>query len=158
MIYDATSAVEAIFDLGKSAIERIWPDPIQRAKELRKLEKIKVDGDIEKLRAHVQLMLGQMEINKVEAAHKSVFVAGWRPLIGWVGGFSLAYSGIIHPLLIWLWTVNQAFGNIPADIAAPPFIESTTLGTIVTGMLGVGAMRSHDKRHGVQTDRIRSKP
>ena len=154
---DPAAAIESIFDLGKSAIERIWPDPIQRAKELRKLEEIKISGDTEKLKLHVQLMLGQMSVNKAEASHKSIFVAGWRPWIGWVGGFSLAYSGIIHPLMIWAWTILQVTGKIPADISPPPFIESATLGTIVTGMLGVGVMRSHDKKHGVQTDRIISK-
>ena len=151
MSFDPLSAA---FDLGKSAIERIWPDPIRRAEELRKLEELRQEGDLANLNAHVQLMLGQLEVNKAEAQHKSIFVAGWRPWIGWVGGFSLAYAGLVHPLLTWLWYLLVGFGYVPADITPPPMVETGTLGTIVTGMLGIGAMRSHDKRHKVQTDNI----
>lgn len=142
--------LDALFNLGKSAIERIWPDPIKRAEELRKLEEMKQSGDLAKMKMHVDLMLAQVSINLQEAKHKSIFVAGWRPWIGWVGGFSLAYAGILHPLLSWFWTLLQALNYIPADIKAPPFVETGMLGTIVTGMLGIGAMRSHDKKHNIQ--------
>jgi len=151
MSFDPLSAA---FDLGKSAIERIWPDPIRRAEELRKLEELKQQGDLAELNAHVQLMLGQLEVNKEEAKSNSLFVAGWRPFIGWVGGFSLAYAGIIHPILMWAWAILEARGIIPNGMSHPPIIETGILGTVVTGMLGIGAMRSHDKRYKVQTDSI----
>ena len=141
--------ISAAFDLGKTAIEKIWPDANKRAEELRKLEELKQAGDLAQLNAHVQLLQGQININVEEAKHKSVFVAGWRPFIGWVGGFSLAYAGFVYPLLTWVWAATGAAGE------PPPFVESGTLTAIVTGMLGIGGMRSYDKLKGNQTDRIK---
>ena len=140
--------VSAIFDLGKSAIERIWPDPIRRAEEFRKLEELRAEGDAQALNAHVQLMLAQIKVNEESAKSKSVFVAGARPAVIWVGCFALAWSGVFHPLLTWVW----AFSGIAGD--PPPLLESATLGTIVTGLLGVATMRSYDKKQGTQTDKI----
>ena len=147
--------LSAIFDLGKSAIERIWPDPIRRAEEVRKLEELRQQGDLAQLNAHVQLMLGQLKVNAAEAQHKSVFVAGWRPFIGWVGGGAMAWQFIFYPVLLWIWSLSQVKGWIPNDILPPPVLETGALFSIVTGMLGIGAMRSIDKRSGVQTDSIK---
>jgi hypothetical protein len=151
MSFDPLSAA---FDLGKSAIERIWPDPIRRAEELRKLEELRQRGDLAELDAHVKLMLGQLEINKAEATHKSILVAGWRPYIGWVGGGAMTYQFILYPVLLWVWAILEVKGVIPNGIKPPPVMDTGALFTIVTGMLGMGVMRSHDKRHGVQTDRL----
>lgn len=145
MAFDPLSAA---FELGTTVINKIWPDPVKQAEEQRKLAELYQKGDLAELDAHVKLMLAQMEINKAEASHKSVFVAGARPFIIWAGGFSMVWSGIIHPLLTWVW----AFAGI--DGTPPPLIESAALGTIVTGLLGVGGMRSYDKSKGVQTDKI----
>jgi hypothetical protein len=147
--------LSALFDLGKSAIDKIWPDPIKRAEELRKLEEMKQSGDLAKMQMHVDLMLAQIKVNMKEAEHKSVFVAGWRPFIGWVGGSSLAYAGIIHPLLVWIWSILVAFGTIPPGVEPPPYMESGLLGTIVTGMLGIGGMRTYEKNKGVHTSSIK---
>jgi hypothetical protein len=80
----------AAFEIGKTAIEKIWPDPTKRAEELRKLEQLRQDGDIQRLNAHVKLMLAQANINLEDAKRGGVFQAGWRPAIGWVGAVSLA--------------------------------------------------------------------
>jgi len=147
--------ISSAFDLGKTAIERIWPDPIKRAEEVRKLEELKQAGDLAEMNAHVQLMLGQLEVNKAEAQHKSIFVAGWRPAIGWIGGASLAYAGVVYPLLTWFWSMAAAMDHIPQGVTMPPMIETGLLGTIVTGMLGIGTMRSFDKTKGTNTDSIK---
>lgn len=78
-------------------------------------------------------MMGQIEVNKVEAVHPSIFVAGWRPYIGWGCGTAFLYSTVISPV----------FGTPPADIA---FVQ-----TVLMAMLGVGAMRSYEKVKGVET-------
>jgi len=143
-----------IFELGQSIIERIWPDANTRAIEMRKLEELRQSGSLAELQAHVTLMAGQLKVNEAEASHSSIFVAGWRPFIGWVGGFSLAYAGILHPLLGWLWVTLQAVGWIPLTLVAPPLVASAILGTIVTGMLGIGSMRSYDKTKGTNTRSI----
>jgi len=81
----------------------------------------------------------QIEVNKVEAAHKSLFVAGWRPACGWVCISALAYSTIISPILgIW-FTV--------------PEVDTSLLTTVLMGMLGLGAMRTFEKTKGVSRER-----
>ncbi len=107
-----------------------------------------------------ELIKGQLEINKAEAQHKSVFVAGWRPAIGWVGAVSLAYQFIGYPLLTWIWSLAQAKQLVPLDLAPPDPLPSETLWIILSGMLGIAGMRSFDKLKGTQTDNIpkRAKP
>lgn len=152
MSFDPLSAA---FDLGKIAIEKIWPDPTKRAQELRLLEELRQKGDLAELNAHVQLMLGQIEINVAEAKHKSVFVAGWRPFIGWAGGGAIAWQFIVYPILMWAWKMAEAFGKIPAGVEPPPILDTGALFALITGMLGIGTMRSVDKKNRVQTDSIK---
>ena len=81
----------------------------------------------------------QLEVNKTEAAHKSLFVAGWRPFIGWCCGLGLLYSVLLAPLLdIWF--------EMPA-------IDSSILMPTMTGMLGLGALRSYEKVKGVSREK-----
>ena len=75
--------ISALFEAGKLAIERIWPDPIKRAEEVRKLEEMRQRGDLAELEAYVKITLAQIEVNKESARHKSVFVAGARPAAVW---------------------------------------------------------------------------
>jgi len=144
---------ESLVDIGKAAIERIWPDPVKRAEELRKLQELEQEGDIAKLNAHVKLMLGQLEINKIEA-QKDGFFTKWRPAVGWLGVMGLGYQFIIYPLLQWNWYALQAADLIPRELTPPPVLDMDVLITLLMSMLGVGAMRSFDKRNGTQTDRI----
>lgn len=111
------------------------------------------------------LVQGQLAINATEARHGSVFVAGWRPFIGWVGGIALAYQFIVYPLLIWVWASGQAQGWIPCYISptqtagpctftTPPVFDSGALFAMLTGLLGIGGMRSYDKLMGIDTQTI----
>ena len=139
MSFDTLSA---LFDIGKVAIEKIWPDPTKRAQELRKLEEMKQHGDLEEMNAQVKLLTGQMEINKTEAASKNLFVAGWRPFVGWVCGFGLAYAAILEPLMRFIASVNDYAGTFP-------IIDTTITMQVLLGMLGLGAMRTREKEKGV---------
>jgi len=81
----------------------------------------------------------QLDVNKVEAAHKSLYVAGWRPFIGWCCGLGLLYSVLLAPLLdIWF---------------EMPVIDSSILMPTMTGMLGLGALRSYEKVKGVSREK-----
>lgn len=77
----------------------------------------------------------QAEINKVEAQHRTIFVAGWRPFIGWVCGFALAYNFVLRDLLVW-WVGPDT---------APPALQMEHLITVLVGMLGLGGMRTFEK-------------
>jgi len=78
-----------------------------------------------------EALKGQLEINKMEAAHTSLFVAGWRPAIGWICALGLLYNTIIANIIsIWV---------------AVPEVDTTLLVPVMMGMLGLGAMRSYEK-------------
>ncbi len=101
-----------------------------------------------------QLLQNQTDTNQIEAGHKSIFVAGWRPAIGWVGALGFFYQFILFPLLQWGWSFAQAKGWIDATVAGPPALEIGPLMTLLMGMLGIGAMRTYDKLKGTATDAI----
>ena len=150
----AFDPISAALDIGKSVIERIWPDPAKQAEELFKLQELAQDGDLARLNAAVKQLTGQMEINKVEAAHKSIFVAGWRPFVGWVGGIALAYQFVVYPLMLWIWAIVSPTDALGAAITPPPILDAEALYTVLMGMLGIGAMRSYDKKQGTATQSI----
>ena len=90
--------------------------------------------------------LAQIDLNKQEAAHKSMFVAGWRPFVGWTTGVALAYHFVLSPIL--------AFVLVLAGIDTPmPVFEFSQLSTILMGMLGLGGLRSYEKMKGVQREK-----
>jgi len=82
-----------------------------------------------------QLIELQSEINKVEAQHRTIFVAGWRPFIGWVCGVALAYNFVLRDLLIWFLGQEQV----------PPALQMEHVMTVLIGMLGLGGMRTFEK-------------
>lgn len=98
-------------------------------------------------RYHEELM-GQIEVNKTEAQHSSIFVAGWRPFIGWVGGVGLAYSFVLAPFIEFIARSNGYLQEMPMP-------DANTLLTLVLAMLGVGGMRSFDKFKGTDTKKIK---
>lgn len=93
--------------------------------------------------------LAQLEVNKVEAQHSSIFVAGARPAILWVGATALAWTFIVHPMLVWGWSLLQAAAWVPADMIPPPTLDSDALWVIVSGILGLGGYRTFEKVKGV---------
>jgi len=84
--------------------------------------------------------LAQIELNKVEAGHRSIFVAGWRPFIGWVCGLALLWHFILFDLLTWV-TVNF----FPHVSELPELTGTETLVTVLLSLLGLGAMRTVEK-------------
>jgi hypothetical protein len=100
-------------------------------------------------RVHEQMM-GQIEINKTEAQHASIFVAGWRPFIGWTGGVGIAYTFVVAPFIEFI--ARGVFGYVQ-DMPMP---DTGQLMTLVLAMLGVGAMRSYDKKQGTSRDNLSS--
>ena len=77
----------------------------------------------------------QTKINEAEAMHRSVFVAGWRPFIGWVCGIALAYNFVLRDLIIFV---------MGKDFDAPA-LQMDHLMTVLMGMLGLGAFRTYEK-------------
>ena len=82
--------------------------------------------------------LAQIDVNKAEASHKSLFVAGWRPFVGWVCAGALAYHFILQPILVFAISVYGV------SITLPEF-DMGSLMTILMGMLGLGGLRTLEK-------------
>lgn len=87
--------------------------------------------------------MAQVEVNKAEAQHKSIFVAGWRPFIGWSCGFAMAYHFIVAPLILF------GVGISGAEIPELPAFDMDSLMTVLLGMLGLGGLRTYEKQKGL---------
>ena len=132
MAFDLISAGFSLVDTLVGAVSKYFDN--QSKAELAKI-------DIQRIVAeHLrEVDKGQIEINKAEAASTSLFVSGWRPFIGWIGGFCLAYVAIIEPFFSWIAMVGFGYtGSFPK-------IDTTITMQVLLGILGLGAYRSYDK-------------
>ena len=128
--------VTALLDVGGKLIDKLFPDPAQRAAANYELLKLHQQGELALLAQEVALAKTQTDVNQEEAKSTNWFVAGWRPYIGWICGTGLAYQFLVYPILI----------------AFQPKIVSLDMGTLITllaGMLGLGTLRSFEKSKGV---------
>lgn len=123
--------LDSLLSIGTKIIDRVIPDKAAAAQAQTELIKMQVSGELEQL-------AGQLEVNKVEAAHSSLFVAGWRPFIGWVCGAALAYQFVIRPIVTW------AVPSMGYQIAEMPGLDDN-LWELLTGMLGLGGLRTYEK-------------
>ena len=92
--------------------------------------------------AHEANMM-QAETNKEEAAHRSVWVAGWRPFIGWVCGVALAWHFVLSPVVLFI----AAWFNVV--LPTLPVFDMGSLMTVLMGMLGLGGLRTFEKTKGL---------
>ena len=106
---------------------------------------------IEQLGAIVQATMAaqaaQIDVNKEEAKSASLFVAGWRPAIGWVCGFALAWQFVLAPLITYVLGVYAA--ETGHTLPPIPVLDSSQLYPVLMGMLGLGGMRTFEKIKGV---------
>ena len=124
----ALDPITAGMDLAGTVINKIWPD--------------KSEAERQQLAAAVQIVQGQLEVNKAEAASSSAFVAGWRPFIGWVCGMGCAWNWIGLPVAKFgLAVAGHSLALDPADLSE--------MMPLLLGMLGLGGLRSFEKVKGV---------
>ena len=110
------------------------------AKDIREAIKGKELDPNKKLDIAAKLAEVQTKINEAEATHRTVFVAGWRPFIGWVCGLGLLYAVFIEPLLRFVFTVNGWEIEFPR-------IDTTITMQVLFGMLGLVGARSYEKKN-----------
>tara|TARA_R110000796_G_scaffold60772_4_gene140708 strand:+ start:243 stop:650 length:408 start_codon:yes stop_codon:yes gene_type:complete len=89
-----------------------------------------------------QIDLAQLDINKAEGQHRSMFVAGWRPFIGWTCGVALAYTYVMQPILVFILAQSGYLVQLP-------IMDLTVMMPVLLGMLGLGGLRSFEKFKGV---------
>ena len=119
------------------------------ASDLITTDKERIQLELEGRRIDQATDLAQMEVNKTEAQNQNLFVAGWRPAIGWVGAAAMAYQFLLYPLLVWAWVWLQAEQIVPKEVNPPPMLDTEALWVILSGMLGIAGMRSFEKTRGV---------
>ena len=124
------------FDLIKTGLDKFFPDADTELKG-------KLEAAASEINNAYQLKLSQLEINKVEAASSSLFVAGWRPAIGWVCGVSLLYAALVEPVARFIATVLFTYTGLF------PVINTELTLQILLGLLGLAGMRSFEKSKGV---------
>ena len=93
---------------------------------------------------HAQsLALAQIEVNKAEAASGSVFKGGWRPAVGWVCASAFAYHFVLQPILLF------AVALTGTELPTLPEFDMSTLLPVLGGMLGIGGLRTYEKKKGL---------
>jgi hypothetical protein len=117
------------------------------------LDKFIPDADMKNKLAHkvatmaenhaAELAKGQIEINKAEATHKSIFVAGWRPFIGWTCGIALCWHFVLAPVTMFVCAY------LAVEIPELPTFDMGSLMTVLMGMLGLGTLRTYEKQKGL---------
>jgi len=123
MAFDPITAVTEV--VGK-VLDRVLPDKAANDAAKAQLLQMQVAGEIASV-------TGQLDIDKVEAASSSTFVAGWRPFIGWICGLALAVDFIIRPFFMW----GCALAHYPAEF---PTLDMSELYPLIFAMLGMGAL------------------
>lgn len=123
--------LDSVLNIGAKILDRVIPDKAEREKAQAELVKMQLNGELQQL-------AGQLDINKTEAQHQSVFVAGWRPFIGWVCGVALCYQFVLRPVVTW------AVPSLGYTVAEMPGLNDN-LWELMFGMLGLGGLRSYEK-------------
>lgn len=135
------AAIEATSNLLTGILKRVFPEKVSEETAL----KLNQELSLALLNGELQPMLAQLNVNAKEAEHDSIFVAGWRPFIGWVCGSALAYQFVAQPFLVFGLHVFKV------DVGPLPTLDYGSLSTVLMGMLGLGAMRSYEKIKGETT-------
>ena len=128
--------VLSIIEIGAKLLDKIIPDKDAREKAQAELLKAAQDQDF-------QLALAQIKVNEEEAKSENLFKSGWRPAIGWICVFGLAYNFVIYNMLLW-------FINIYKLNVTPPALMSDILMELVFALLGLGSLRTFEKIKGVK--------
>lgn len=131
-----TPLAGAVLGAVQAIISRVWPDPSEQAKATLALAQLEAEGELKRLQAEVDLALEQAKVNAIEAQSK-LWWQHWRPAVGWVCAFGLAWQYIIRDLYLWVAAAQEW--------PLPPDLDVTELVLMLVGMLGIGGMRSFDK-------------
>lgn len=119
-----------ILEVGKTLLDRFVPDPAAKQAAEMELVRMAAEGELKQV-------VAQLEINAREASHASIFVAGWRPAFGWCGAAGFLYATIGQPVLAWVGAIK--------GWPAPPELNLDLLWVVVTGLLGIGGLRTVEK-------------
>lgn len=127
--------ITAGFDFFRTIVDKIFPSKTE-------VERDKIAQQMAAAAQEAQLMQSQIEVNKVEAASSNLFVAGWRPCVGWICGLSFAWQFLLQPMITYLAVLS---GHPVPNL---PVFDYQALNTVLFGLLGLGSMRTYEKVKG----------
>lgn len=130
-------------DLLKSIIGPILGPLIDRIPDPNEKRRLQAEAEANLLSAITGVVMAQIEVNKEEAKHPHVFVAGWRPFVGWVCGAGVGWEFVVKPMVVW---IAFLFG---ADLQNAPNLDTGELMGLITALLGVASLRTYEKNQGV---------
>jgi hypothetical protein len=116
-------------------IDRLIPDKAEAGRA-------KLEMEAKLVEAANQVNLEQIKTNQQEAQHRSIFVAGWRPFIGWTCGAGFAWAFVGQPLVVWVLAISGKMIDLP-ELDTAPLLE------MAFAMLGLAGMRSWEKSRGL---------
>lgn len=134
----ALDPITAVIDLGSKVLDKVLPDKQANDAAKAQLLQSQVNGDIAEI-------VAQSQIDEIEAASQSTFVAGWRPFVGWICGVAFGYAYIFQPLIK---TIAVLMHN-KFDASVFPVVDTAGMMPVLLGMLGLGAARTIEKIQGV---------
>lgn len=131
-------AIAALLPILGSVLDKVFPDANAAADAKLKVMEMAQKGELAALDADVKLAMGQLEVNKAEAASGNKYASSWRPTIGYICAAGLGYNFLVYPMFCWgaaLW-----FPEV-----TPPVLVTDSLMELVIGMLGLAGLRTFEK-------------
>ena len=137
----------ALLEVGGKILDKVLPDPAAKAAAQLELLKLQQNGELAQLAATTDLAKLQIQTNQEEAKTGNVFIAGWRPFIGWICGLGLLYVSLVEPIGRFIATVFFHYSG------AFPVINTDITMQVMMGMLGLAAARTVEKVKGAEGNR-----
>ena len=127
--------INAILPLIGTVLDKVIPDNNAKQKAKQEIEKVLIDNA-------AKINLTQAETNKIEASHRSVFVSGWRPFLGWCSGFGFAWVFVVSPVAQWVLALQGINLVLPQ-------LQTDVLMELTLAMLGLAGLRTWEKSKGL---------
>ena len=129
------SLIPGLLPLVGDVLDRFFPDKEKAEQAKREIES--------QFTSHLaRIDLAQLEVNKEEAKSRNVFIAGWRPFIGWTCGLALCWTYILQPIAQFVLAQTGHLIDLPG-------LDMSTMMPVLLGMLGLGGLRTWEKQKGV---------
>jgi hypothetical protein len=128
-----------VFDIIKQVLGGLGLDPELKAKAQAQALDVLTNGTFDQ-KADQALALAQINVNNTEAQSDNLFKSGWRPFTGWSAAVGVTVATVWAPLGAWAYTASTGHSLPPL-----PTLDSTTLMSLLAGLLGLGGLRSYDK-------------
>ena len=129
------SLIPSLLPLVGDVLDRFFPD-----KEKAEQAKREIESQFTEHLANIDL--AQLEVNKEEAKSRNIFIAGWRPFIGWTCGLALCWTYILQPIAQFVLAQTGHLIDLPG-------LDMSTMMPVLLGMLGLGGLRSFEKFKGI---------